>query len=207
MTSVDDKLKLFTKIVFEKVEKDSEEEIKKVTQESGEKLESEKQKLLKEAEDTIKQTKKKAENKKQQIISKANMDRQHEILKKKKEVYDRTVQDIKGLAREYTDSTEYVNYLENTIKLGLGKIESQNINAYFMRRDIEKYNNNINEYINKHKKDNANISILESKEDFIGGSVFVDSDETIRVDCSMNSVIEDSRGLIGKTLMDNLYTK
>ena len=206
MTSVDDKLKLFTKIVFEKVEKDSEEEIKKVTQESGEKLESEKQKLLKEAEDTIKQTKK-AENKKQQIISKANMDRQHEILKKKKEVYDRTVQDIKGLAREYTDSTEYVNYLENTIKLGLGKIESQNINAYFMRRDIEKYNNNINEYINKHKKDNANISILESKEDFIGGSVFVDSDETIRVDCSMNSVIEDSRGLIGKTLMDNLYTK
>lgn len=204
MTTVEDKLKLFAKIVFEKVEKESEQKVEEFSKNQDQLLESEKRNIIKESENLIKQTKKKAEDKRRQIISKANIDRQHALLKKRKEIFDRAIDDIRNLALLFTNQPEYAAFLEKCISNGLSKIEDLELEILLKTSDIENYGNTIKELLDKYKKPGMTVRIIGTEEDILGGCIFVNSCKTLRVDCSMASVIEDNRGLIGRTLMDNL---
>jgi len=204
VTTVEDKLKLFAKIIFEKVEKDSEEKIIEFTKSHDEILEKEKENVLKESESMIKQMRKKAESKRQQIISKANIDKQHALLKKRKELFDRAVDDIRNIASDFTNSPEYLSYLEKSIESSLSKIDTTQIVIYIKSNDMGAYNKKIQYFIDKYKKAGVSVMIEEAKKGILGGCICEDENKTMRVDCSMASAIEDNKGLIGKVLMDNL---
>jgi V/A-type H+-transporting ATPase subunit E len=204
VATVDDKLKLFAKIIFEKVQKDSEQKVLDFSGEQDQYLETEKKNLLKLSESIVSQAKKKAEIKKNQVISKANIDGQHELLKRKKIIFDQTVEDIKKMADEYTLKPEYAVYLEKSISTGLSRINSNEVYIFLKNRDLENYKDKINEIVNKYKKPGMNVVLKEAASNILGGCICEDKDRTLRVDCSMLTVIEDNRGLIGKELLDNL---
>lgn len=204
MTTIDDKLKLFARIVFEKVEKDSELKVEEFTKEQDELLESEKKNIIKESENLIKQTRKKAEDKKRQILSKANIEKQHTLLKKRKELFDRAVEDIKGLALEFRSRKEYVPFLENSIMNGILKLQTDDVLCLVSSYDFQNYGPLINEMIQKYNKPGISITVLPTEEEILGGCIFEDKLKTVRIDCSMASVIEENKGLIGSILMDNL---
>lgn len=204
MTTVDDKLKLFAKIIFENVERESERKITESAKSQEMALEAERQKIMKESEDLLKQAQRKAEDRKRQIISKANIDKQHTLLKKRKEILDRTIEDIKGLAVAFTSREEYLPFLERCIESGLSRLEAREAVALFCKHDMEMYGEAVKSFINKYKKPDVSIAIQETNEEILGGCIYEDAGETIRIDCSIASIIEDNKGLIGNMLMDNL---
>lgn len=204
MTTVEDKLKVFAKIIFEKVEKDSEEKVEKFTKCHDLMLEQEKKNILKESENMIKQARKKAELKKNEIISKANTDRQHMLLQKRKELFDRMVEYIRNYAVDFTKQPEYLLHLEKCISNGISQIDGDDIMLFFKHNDIEQYGESINEFVCKYKKPGMTISVEETNRDILGGCICEDKSRTMRIDCSMASAIDDNKGLIGKVLMDNL---
>lgn len=204
MTTVDDKLKLFAKIIFEKVEKESQEKVADFTKSHDRLLEMEKQNIIKEADNLIKQTKKKAEDKRRQIISRANIERQHTLLKKRKEIFDRTVEDIRELAVSFTAQRDYLVFLEKCVKNGLMNMDARYANVLFTKPDAARYRKEISEFLNKYKKPDMTVSIQETDEEIIGGCIFEDAEKTMRIDCSMASIIDDNKVLIGNMLMDNL---
>jgi V/A-type H+-transporting ATPase subunit E len=204
MTTVDDKLKLFAKIVFEKVEKESAEKVADSTKNHDQLLEIEKQNIMKEADNLIRQTKKKAEDKRKQIISKANIERQHTLLKKRKEIFDRTVEDIKGLAVSFTGQNDYLAFLEKCIKNALSQMDAKNADVLVTKLDAGRYHNEISVFLGKYKKQDMTVNIHETDEEILGGCILEDIHKTIRIDCSMASIIDDNKVLIGNMLMDNL---
>lgn len=204
MATIDDKLKLFTKVVLEKVQKDSEQRINKFTGEHDKYLKDAKEKITKESEEIKNQTKKKAEAKKNLVISRANIDGQRELLEKKKELFDHTIMDIRKMAEDYTSKPEYADYLEKCIKNGLSRFDTKNIIVYLKPSDISNLRDKINKAINKYKAAGMVVTLKETTMDIIGGCVLESSEGTMRVDCSMSSVIEGNRGLIGRELIDNL---
>ncbi|HBM79584.1 MAG TPA: hypothetical protein DD426_01880 [Clostridiaceae bacterium] len=204
MIKVDDKLKLFAKLVLEKVQNESEKKVNDFKRNQDTVLESEKQRLLKESENLIKKTRKKAENKKRQIVSKAVMDRQRALLKKRKEVYDRMVKGIRDMTSEFVDEPEYLGFLEKNIALGFSKFDAKNAVMLVTPHDMEKYYDSIKSYIDKYKKNDMNVEIKKADDSMLGGCIIEDADKTMRVDCSMEMVLEDNRVNIGKTLTDNV---
>lgn len=204
MTTIDDKLKLFTKVVFEKVEKDSQQKVMNATSNYDRFLEQEKRNILMESENMIKQMKRKAESKKEQIISKANIDRQHALLKKRKELFDRTVEDIKDMAERYTLQPEYIGFLEKCIKNCLLRINAPDVVMMFIPKDIERHGDKIKSMIDKYKMPDMNVSVMPADGKILGGCICEDMDRTIRVNCSMLSIIDDNRAVIGKMLVDNI---
>lgn len=204
MTTIDDKLKLFAKVVFNKVEEDTKKELMEASENYDRYLEEHKASILKESDNMVKQMQKKGELKKEQIISKAEIDRQHMLLKKQKDLFDRTMKDINDLACKFTMQPDYLKVLEKSICTGLGKINSQDIVAKFTSHDIENYGSAIKEMIDKYKQPGMSVEICEANKDIIGGCVIEDKARTLRADCSIASLIEENRILIGKTLMDNL---
>lgn len=204
MTTIDDKLKLFAKIVFEKIEKDSEEKVSEFSISQDRLLETEKNKIFEESKNLIEDSRKKALDMKKQIISKVNIEAQHTVLKKRKEIYDRTVEDIKALTVSFTESPEYIPFLEKSINMGLSRFKGGEVNAFFRAYDVQKYGNEINQSISRFKMPNTVIYIKETHEEILGGCIFENIDSTMRADCSMAAVLDDNKKMIGKLLMDNL---
>ena len=204
VTTIDDKLELFAKIVFEKTEKDSEQKIAEFTKVHDDLLEKEKQNIIKQTEILVSQMRKKAEFKRNQIISKANIEKQHMVLKKRKELFDRTVNDIRKIGLDFAKQPNYLNFLEKSINNGLSQMEAQEVAAYFKNDDINNLGDRIIEFIEKYKKPYMKIAVIKTDRDILGGCIFEDIDKTLRIDCSIASLIDDNKKLIGKILMDNL---
>jgi V/A-type H+-transporting ATPase subunit E len=204
VTTIDDKLKVFAKIVFEKVEKDSEQKIADFTKEHEKLIENEKENVLRQSESMVRQMKRKAEAKRNQIISKANIDGQHVLLKKRKEILDRTIENIKRLAEEFTGKTGYLCYLERCISGVLSNIDSDDVIIFLKPHDVESYSGAVREYIEKYKRPDMKVCIGETEKDILGGCICEDGEKTMRIDCTMAYMIESNRELIGRVLMDNL---
>lgn len=204
MTTVDDKLKLFTRIVLEKVQKDSEQKVLDFKSSRDMNLEEQRKNTLKASESIISQAKKRAELKKNQIVTKAGTDGQREILKCRKEIFDRTVGDLKTMAEEYTAKPEYAGYLEKCIGTVLSKIDSGEVYLFLTERDMDNYRDKIEESVNRHKRPDIKVKVRKAPGNIIGGCFGEDKDSTLRIDCSMLTAIEDSREVIGKELSDNL---
>lgn len=204
MATVDDKLKAFAKIVFEKVETESEKKVSEFVKNQEQILETEKQNVIRESENLLKKTRKKAEERRRQIISKANIERQHTLLKKRKEIFDSIVDDIKSMAVSFTDTPEYMPFLEKSISSGFSRFEGQSAAGLFSAHDIAKYGEFIKEMTQKYKRTGMSVTIEEIQEEILGGCVFENVEKTMRIDCSMASILEENKGLIGSMLMDNL---
>lgn len=204
MATVEGKLKLFARVVFEKVQKDSDEKVIRFTTEYDKYLTEEKEKILKESQAMVEQARKKAEAKKYEIIAKANTGAQHELLKKRKEIFDQVVDDLRNMAENYTSRPEYAGYLEKCIRDGLSRLNTKDVVIYLKPRDISNFGNKINEIINKYKAADTVVSVKETSSDILGGCVLENGEGTMRVDSTMASVLEENRGLIGRELLDNL---
>lgn len=204
MTTVENKLEVFSKNIMQKVEKDCDQELAQFGAINNELLEKEKQKAINEALVIVENMKKKAESEKNQMISKAIIEKEYALLIKKKGIFDTVIDDMSKMAVEYTLKPQYKDFLESYISKGLSQINSDEVIVFFTHADIDKYRVAIKIYINKTQNAHKNIDIEGMNADILGGCIVENKERTIRIDCSMASLIHDSREQIGKILMDNL---
>jgi V/A-type H+/Na+-transporting ATPase subunit E len=202
--TVEDKLQVFSKSIIEKVEKDCDNKLFEHLAINKELLDNERKKVSNEALLIIENMKKKAESEKSQMISKAIIEKEHSVLIKKRDIFEMVVNDIRKMTVEFTHKPQYKAFLEMCMNNGLSQVNSDKSVIFFTPHDIEKYREDIKAYINENYNTHKRIDVDSTNADILGGCIVENLEKTIRIDCSVESLIDDSKERIGKILMDNL---
>lgn len=200
MITVEEKLKLFTKLVYDKIEKENQTEIDKYNSEYGNIIDEKKNEFEKQAEKMNSEKMKEIDKKKNQIISRAKVEEQKLLLQKKKEIFDEAVEEIKNYSKEFTDSEDYKKLLLKNLKESMEDLkESKNISFYVIERDRDKFKNII---VEMYPDTNFKIDVDDN---LIGGFTVQDEDNNIKIDMSLMSKIESSKEVIGEKLYSMLH--
>lgn len=204
MITIEDKLDMFRKLLFENIEKRSLEEREALT----EKIEEEKLRLRKEAQESERQVLeagiKKAETRKKQMISKAQNESYFKILKKKEELIEDIITELKKFCEKYVGSKEYAEFIMANLDKAIGSFdESSRVAIVMTSIDADRYGNEIIEYV-KSKKAFKEVIIEKTDEEIIGGFFLEDKSRNIQIDYSVASLIMECRGLVGNIIGQKL---
>ena len=197
--TIEDKISLFTKVIIEKIELDFQQKNTKLVKY----YERRKSVIIKDNEErkkvVITRTTKDVKTKKQQMILKAKSKMHLKVLKKKQEFIERIVEEIKKKTKTFIDTAEYIEFLKEAIKQVLSRFsKDQFVNFNFSRDDL-RTNQKIILTTIKSFRDEDTYKI-EADNSLIGG-VFVKSENgRLEIDFTINSIMEDSKKLIGKYL-------
>ena len=197
--SVEDKISFFTKVVIERIEFDFQKKQRILVKY----YENRKANIIQDQKErkniALIKAKKNAEIKKQQLILKTRSEMHLEILKKRIEFIERIMNELKKRKKIFIGTTKYKSFLKKAIVQVLSKFSiDQYICLYFSKNDIDNNENIILETINSLR----NKGTFEIKEDEnIKGGVFVKSDDgKVEVDFTVDSIVADSKKLVGEML-------
>lgn len=199
MITIEEKLKLFTKIIYDKVEKQNQSTIEKFNNEFGSLLSQKRQEFEKQAEDIKNESEKNIQKEKVQIISKARIEEKRIILENRKEMFDELVNSLLEYCRAFVDTEEYKVLFLSDFKRASGEMEySNSIEIITTSKDYSRFKKDIDEVFK-----GKNISYTQD-DDIIGGFILVDTEKSIRMDMSMPDRILSSKEYIGEKLFEAL---
>lgn len=201
MTTIEDKLKLFTKIVFNEIDEKFKKQEEKNESEINEFLLKENEKIQNYKEKTIKNIEKKAATKQREKISKVKMDTQRKLLNIKEEIITETIEEVKKRLIEYSTTKEYKNYLLNEIKNLKNHEVPEKFVLYLSEEDINKYKEEIEKELYSISK---SFNIKPSKVPIIGGFILEDEEKKFRIDNSLIYKIDELKEVVGTKVMDEL---
>lgn len=201
MTTIEDKLKLFTKIVFNEIDEKFKKQEEKNESEINEFLLKENKKIQNYKEKTIKNIEKKAATKQREKISKVKMDTQRKLLNIKEEIITETIEEVKKRLIEYSTTKEYKNYLLNEIKNLKNHEVPEKFVLYLSEEDINKYKEEIEKELYSISK---SFNIKPSKVPIIGGFILEDEEKKFRIDNSLIYKIDELKEVVGTKVMDEL---
>ncbi|QCX33034.1 hypothetical protein FDN13_04530 [Caloramator sp. E03] len=199
MITIEEKLNLFTKLIYDRIEKENENLLKKFNLEYGNLIAQKKEEFEKEAKQLRDESEKNIMKQKLQIISKAKVEEKKIILEKRKEIFDELIKNVMEYCIKFTDSDEYKNMFLRDFKGVLEELkDAKNIEVILTSKDIERF-----------KQDIINIC-GDKKVEFLlddnitGGFIINYKEGNMRIDMSMASRVINSREIIGEKLFEVL---
>lgn len=202
MTTIEDKISLFSKIIYEKLNEEKEEKVRMFNEEADIKINNEKEKLAEIKKISKREFIRKANVKSSEIIAKENLNKQREMLRLKDDIIKTTIAEIKDKLLDFVNSKEYEDYFINTVTKNLKLLNKGEYYLIVLARDLNKYESQIKAALESliDKK----VEIKVSKEDFIGGIMIKDFEGRFNIDNSISAKLEDSKELIGIKVMEML---
>jgi len=197
--SIEDKISLFTKVIVERIELDFQQKKKKLV----EYYESQRSTIIKDNEERKKEAiasaTKEAITKKQQMILRTRSATRLEVLKKKQEFIERIIGEVKKKIRTFTGEEEYIEFLKEAIKQVLsGFSDDQFVNFSFSKYDVKNNKKVILTTIESFRDEDTYK--IESNNSLMGGVFAKSGDGRLEIDFTLNSIIEDSKKLVGEYL-------
>ncbi|SUY47079.1 H+transporting two-sector ATPase E subunit [Clostridium putrefaciens] len=202
MTTIEDKISLFSKIIYEKLNEEKEEKLKVFNEEAELKMSAERKKIAQIKKVSEREIIRKANVKASGIIAKENLNKQREMLRLKDDIIKTTIKEIKDKLLTFVNSKEYEDYLMSTVTKNLKLLNKGEYYLIVLDRDLNKYQSQI-KAISEGFMDKR-VEIKVSKDDFIGGIMIKDFDGRFNIDNSIYSKLEESKELIGIKVMEML---
>lgn len=194
-TTIDDKLRLFHKAIFDKLEEKKEDALKKFEEDKKEILKEKMEELDRIKKAYEKDAIKKAKAKANEIISKEELKRHNEVLKIKSELIQETSEGVKKKLIAFVDSEDYNKYFTESLTKALNTLKPGSYILYAKVEDLEKFQKYINE-INS-ANSNLELKVATSSEKIIGGFMLEDSSMKFKYDNTLISKLKDSKEQIG----------
>jgi len=202
MTTIDDKLELFNKLIFEKIYIEKKVEIDKFNKEKEESLQNEKEKQYEKMNSFIADANKKGAIKKNEIIAKVGIEVSKKLLVLKRELLIDIMETLKGRIKEFTDTEEYKKFLFRLIEQSEKMLEDKNYILFLTAQDKEKYGEEIKQKFSKKIK--GNIELKSSELDILGGLIIKEAEGNYRINNTLLSKLDDTREYAGLLLTDLL---
>lgn len=199
MTTIEDKMKLFSKIVFNKIDEEIKEQYLLFENEREEKLKKEQEKIKYKRENAIKDIERKSNIYKKEMVSKVKIKSQQEILDLKEGMIENILEELKLRLTNYADTEEYKNYLYNQINLIYSEFSHNSLVLYLNKKDMKVYGSEI-----KSLYFNTDLEVRQMDLDIIGGFILEDKEKRFRIDNSFIRKIHDSKELIGMKVTEAL---
>ena len=202
MTTIEDKISLFSKIIYDKVNEEKEEKLETFNHEAEKKIKVEKEKIEELRRALQREVSKKANIKANEIVAKERLNKQREILILKDKLLQDALESVKEKLVEFVASVEYELYFKSALQKTLKSIDKGNYYVIVLKRDYEKFQAEIEVILSKYS--DRNIQIRISEEDFIGGLILKDFDGKFKIDNSIYSKLQENKEMIGVKVMEIL---
>ena len=196
MTTIDDKVKLFIKIIYEKIDEENSKFAEDFQKQKEFKLAELNRYIKEEKAKVIADTLKKAEIKASEIVTSEKIKGQQQILKLKQEMVLDLVQQVKFRFKNFIEVEEqqYKRYLLEILEGCVENLVNGEYLIFLTEDDMKKYEQDIESiFSNKH----IDVSIQASKNDLIGGFIIQQKNGKYRIDYSFLRKIDDNKDLIG----------
>lgn len=193
MYTIDNKIDLFQKMVYEKKKEEKEKEINEIKENYEKKLQEIEEEYEKIQYNVLDKTRKEAEKDKRQIISKAKVKVQKRILEEKGKILNKFDEYLHTNIKKYLDTPEYNDFFKEELKNVLSEIDDEDYAEITLREkdkdllDLSKYNLNISN-------------------DIIGG-FYVVKNHNIKYDFTIDSKIEENSEYIGYLVKEIFSSK
>lgn len=198
MTTIEDKIKLFTKIIYEKIDEENVEAVSNFEKVKEQKLEELKKYMKDKRSEVLTEASKKAEIKYSEIITAQKIKSQQRILELKQNIISETIELVKKKFIEFVKSEDYRRFLLDLIDACMIKLNEGEYVIYFTKQNINSYESDIKATINKY---NLRVDIKETNLDIIGGFLIQNKDGKYRIDCSFVTKIQDNKELVALKCM------
>ena len=189
MTTIEDKIKLFSKIVFEKIQEEKEKEITIFEKEKEDILLKEKKRFEEREKLVLEEASKKANSKAKELIAKEKLEKQQAILSLKQRLIKETLLEVEHRIEEYVSSDEYEQYLLNCIRKASEGLEDGSYVIFVENRDIDRYVNSMEELLKTFI--GKNFEIRPCSVNIIGGIILEEKGLRFRVDCSIRKKLQE----------------
>ncbi|KHO32615.1 V-type ATP synthase subunit E [Clostridium tetani] len=194
MVTIEDKINVFSKIIYGEVDDKINSELDELENVEKDTMGKKEREVKTYRDKNIQSVEKKIKSKFEKEVFKLKLEEQQQLLNLKENMINETLESLKERIMDFTKSDEYTNYIKNHLDNTLKDIENKKgIIIYFNKKDLEKFKKIIN-------KDNVEVS-NESK-DIIGGYIIQDKNNKFRVDCSLETSIEECKEKIGISITE-----
>jgi vacuolar-type H+-ATPase subunit E/Vma4 len=195
MITIEEKLNLFTRIVYDKVEKQNADAISRFNQECGSLIQQKTEEFTKQAELIESQIEKETEKEKLQMLSKAKIEGKKQIVAKKDEIFNDAIKSVLECARDFTETKQYEEMLIQDIKSALIEMSgSTSMVLYLTVKDSDRYDDKIKDIFK------GRALKIACDDSLVGGFVLIDTDKNIKIDMSYTDRVNSSKDLIGERL-------
>ena len=202
MTTIEDKISLFSKIIYDKLNEEKEERLIAYNDEAVKQINMEKQSIEELRKNLQREVTKRSNIKANEIVAKEKLNKQREVLTLKGNVIKVTLEEIKERLIVFVESEEYKEYFANLFQDILKEVKEGSYYAIVLSRDYERFIKEIKDLVSLYP--NKKIQIKLSEEDFIGGIILKDVEGKFKIDHSLYSKLQDSEELIGVKVMEML---
>jgi V/A-type H+-transporting ATPase subunit E len=202
MTTIEDKISLFSKIIYDKVNEEKEEKLGIFSIEAQKKLDMEREKIEELMRSLQIDVLKKSNIKANVIVAKERVSKQREVLLLKDKLVKDALEDVRHKLVEFVSFLEYKPYFISALKRTFEGLDSGNYYLIVLKRDYERFKDDIEVIRDEYPQ--RNVEILFSEVDFIGGLMLKDFEGMFKIDNSINSKLQDCKEIIGVRVMEVL---
>ncbi|MBU3145543.1 V-type ATP synthase subunit E [Clostridium sp. CF012] len=202
MTTIEDKISLFSKIIYDKVNEEKEGRLEAFSLEAEKRINIEKEKIEVLRRNLQREVTKKSNIKANGIVAKERLNKQREILFLKEKLIKEALENVGQKLVEFASLSEYKPYFLSILEKTLKEIGSGEYYIIILKRDYEKFQSEIEEVLKAYNDRDAEIKI--SERDFIGGIILKDIEGKFKIDNSLYSKLEESKEIIGVRVMEML---
>ncbi|MBU3090698.1 V-type ATP synthase subunit E [Clostridium sp. CF011] len=202
MTTIEDKINLFSKIIYDKVNKEKEEKLETFSFEAEKKINIEKEKIEELRRSIQREVTKKTNIKANGIVAKERLNKQREVLFLKDKLISDALENVRVKLVQFVSCEEYKPYFISNLKKTLNAMDKGNYYIIVLKRDYEKFQSEIGLILKEYCDHNFEVKI--SEEDFIGGHILKDFEGTFIINNSIYAALQDSKETIGVRVMEML---
>ena len=202
MTTIEDKISLFSKIIYDKVNEEKEEKLEVFVSEAQKRLSKEKEKIEELMKSLQIDVSKKSNIKANVIVAKERVSKQREVLFLKDKLVNDALEAVREKLVEFVSLPQYKPYFISSLKKAFEGISNGNYYLILLKRDYERFQSDIEITCNEYPQ--RSIEIRISEVDFIGGLMLKDVEGKFKIDNSIYSKLLESKEIIGVRVMEVL---
>lgn len=202
MTTIEDKINLFSKIIYDKVNKEKEEKLDAFSLEAEKKINIEKQNIEELRRIIQREVTKKTNIKANGIVAKERINKQREVLFLKDKLIMDALENVRVKLVQFVSCEGYKSYFISNLKKTLKAIDKGNYYIIVLKRDYKKFQSEIEIALREYGDYNFEIKI--SEQDFIGGHILKDFEGTFIINNSIYAALQESKEIIGVRVMEML---
>lgn len=202
MVTIEQKLTLFSKLLQQDIKEDVDRKLMALDEKYEKKITFSKEQVDKEAELIVQNAIKRAEAKKVEIISKGKMSNKRECMLAKEKYIAAFIDHLKEKIKEFTELEAYKSYLDHyLVQFEDLKGYENKLVVYLTARDFDRYKKYIKEKLGSLGLDKDKLSFEIADDSILGGIIIEDPKLNMRIDTSIATLLEESRGHIIETIL------
>lgn len=200
---VEDKLREYSNKIYEYINQETMRKYEEFIIKSKDEYDHEIEKTEEKTRRMIEEAKTKAENDKRQMLYRMKVEQERVVLIKKYNLHEKFVSEVFEYAKEFVMRPEYENILIKCIKSAISEMKDKKGAIYITGNDINRFNEKITVYV-KAEFPGSLFDVQVTEQDIIGGCLIVDKIESMRLDYTIKTLIEDGMEIIGILLNEYL---